>query len=203
MTSILATRLITSLRTSDAGQQLSSRGRSSTLKPWTPPVPPSPSFGSNQRLVQTASIVSKDHKFDYEERAAQMQGDNSVELSQLGTSIQFSLSSESRNRPIQALVTLARLGFIAPSTAVDISRPLPLTQSVPPPFADTIPLGPFPSNSPRSLAQTQHRSSGSGATVPPPTPTRTQYRAEGGGGEPSGLNITVERETVVAFASRL
>lgn len=200
LTSIMASRLVISLRRFDIGQRSFSQIRNSTqgLKPWIPP-----SFGSSPRLGQTASIVSRDHKYDDEERATQQQGDDSVELSPLGTSVQFSSSSESRNRPVQALVTLARLGFIAPSTAVDISRPLTLARPAPAPFSDMTPLDRIPTNSPHSLAQSQHRSSGSEAKSAPKTPTRAQGRTGGGeGGEPSGLAITVERETVVAFVSR-
>jgi hypothetical protein len=81
--------------------------------------------------------------------------------------------------------------LISPSTAVDISRPMPFETTTRAPFSDIIPLDSGSSHS-RVLSHFHRSKSDSQSTVRPGS-------KEGGGG---GFAITVERETVVTVAAQ-
>ncbi|GAA5958287.1 hypothetical protein JCM3765_004779 [Sporobolomyces pararoseus] len=218
LASIMSSRLVTSLRKLDSSQRATQSRTSimtSTLKPWSPPMPSSSQpFDSEldspssprRQPSEGPSTRRKSEEFDDEERTAGgmggeiQEGDlDHLELAPMGSSLHFRSNSTSagprrRNRqarpPNQAIVGLERLGLISPSTAVDISRPMPL-ETGRAPFSDVIPLDSTNSHGGRIFSHFHRSKSDSHSS-------RNQSGGGGGGGiGQEGFEITVERETVI------
>ncbi|GAA5992421.1 hypothetical protein JCM5350_000975 [Sporobolomyces pararoseus] len=224
LASIMSSRLVTSLRKLDGSQRLTQSRTSimtSTLKPWSPPMPhpssqpfdselDSPSSHRRRQASEGPSTRRKSEEFaSDEERTAggiggggDEEGENEqLELSPMGSSLHFRTNSTSagtrrRHRqprpPNQAIVGLERLGLISPSTAVDISRPMPL-ETGRAPFSDVIPLDSTNSHGGGKIFSHFHRSKSESHS------SRTQSGGAGGIGQDGGggFEITVQRETVV------
>jgi hypothetical protein len=198
----MASRLVTSLRKMDSTQRsLQSRTSLSHLKSWSPRIqtfqPLEPSLPRRRQPSEVPSIRTKGDDFDDEEKTTGGREDH-VELAPMGSSLQFRSDSTATRRrqsraPNQAIVGLERLGLIAPSTALDISRPMALTPARAP-FSDIIPLD-SSTPSPKLFTHLNRSKNGSNSE-------RRAHRGGGAGAETGGgFGITVERETVVTVAA--
>ncbi|GAA6020492.1 hypothetical protein JCM11491_001373 [Sporobolomyces phaffii] len=243
LTSIMASRLVTSLRKMDTTHRrrtLESRTSLGRLRPWSPPVPASqsfePSLSRRHQPSEVPSLRSKGDDLDDEEQASGgiegLERGDEVELAPMGGhSLAFrsdSNSNATRPRPCRrqrrgaagvaeahgranaAIVGLERLGLIAPSTALDISRPFGALAAAAhrAPFSDVVPYAPgAPAPSPTFRSHFDRSRNGSdsfGRNGRSGGGGGGGGEREGGGpgeGTTSGFAITVERETVVSVAA--
>ncbi|GAA5926465.1 DUF6533 domain-containing protein [Sporobolomyces koalae] len=193
LTTIMSNHLVMNLRKLDRRQRSTPTPASiSHLVAWPPPLPSVHSFGHPSR--DSTLPLPLDDKLEDEEQAIK----DEMELSPLGPSLPSPGSRPEtgrRRRPNtgeSALVGLERLGLIAPSTAIDISRPMALTSTTRPPFSDVIPIrAPQVSSSTsssRKLSRHREGTGGSGTIVSSPVADS----------ERTGFSIMVEQETVVS-----